>query len=139
LEGTATGNAITLANGSLQYDAFGRRVTNAAGTSFLYDGLNPVQELSGATPTANMLTGFGVDEFFSRTDSSGGACYLSDALGSTVALADSTGSTLPTIYTYEPFGNTTARGAASSNPYQFTGRENDGNGLYFIAIGREIR
>jgi RHS repeat-associated protein len=120
-----------LTGGNLRYDAFGRRVTNAAGTSFLYDGLNPVQELSGATPTANMLTGFGLDEFFSRTDTNGGACYLSDAQGSTVALSDSTSSTLNTFYTYEPFGSTTASGAASSNPYQFTGRENDGNGLYY--------
>jgi RHS repeat-associated protein len=36
-----------------------------------------------------------------------------------------------TEYTYEPFGNTTTSGAASTNPSQYTGRENDGTGLYY--------
>src|SRR5215211_341784 len=35
-------------------------------------------------------------------------------------------------YTYEPFGKTTASGAASSNTFQFTGRENDGTGLHYF-------
>jgi RHS repeat-associated protein len=39
--------------------------------------------------------------------------------------------TIQTSYTYEPFGNTTASGASSTNPFQFTGRENDGTGSYF--------
>src|SRR5260370_32301282 len=55
--------------------------------------------------------------------------YLTDAVGSTVALASSSG-TLSTQYSYEPFGNTTINGS-SSNPYQYTGRENDGMGLYY--------
>jgi RHS repeat-associated protein len=33
-------------------------------------------------------------------------------------------------YTYEPFGNTSVTGT-SSNSFQYTGRENDGTGLYF--------
>ena len=36
-----------------------------------------------------------------------------------------------TTYTYEPFGNTAALGAATSSSYQYTGRENDGTGLYY--------
>jgi len=40
-----------------------------------------VQELSGTTPIANRITGFGMDEFFSRTDSTGGITLLADALG----------------------------------------------------------
>jgi RHS repeat-associated protein len=36
-----------------------------------------------------------------------------------------------TQYTYEPFGATSTSGAASANPAQFTGRENDGTGLYY--------
>jgi RHS repeat-associated protein len=51
-------------------------------------------------------------------------------LGSTIALANSAGA-IATQYTYEPFGNVTASGQTSANPYQFTGRENDGAGLYF--------
>ncbi len=115
------------------YGPLGRRMSktiNGTATSFLYDGLNPVQELQNGSPSANMLTGLGIDEYFQRIDSSGAEDYLTDALGSTLALADSSG-TLQTSYTYEPFGNTTASGASSTNPFQFTGRENDATGLYF--------
>ena len=51
--------------------------------------------------------------------------------GSTVALTDATGS-LQTLYTYEPFGQTTVTGATSSNQHQYTGPENDGTGLYYL-------
>jgi RHS repeat-associated protein len=117
---------------SFVYDAFGRRVSKtigAATTNYLYDDVNPVQELSGGSPTANLLTGLGVDEYFQRTDSSGPANFLTDALGSTIALTGPTGNMLAQ-YTYDPYGNTTASGA-STNPYQYTGRENDGTGLYY--------
>jgi RHS repeat-associated protein len=45
-------------------------------------------------------------------------------------LTDSSG-TLQTQYTYEPFGSTTVAGTANTNPFQYTGRENDGIGLYY--------
>jgi len=51
-------------------------------------------------------------------------------LGSTIGLVGS-GGTIATSYAYQPFGATTAGGAGSTNTYQFTGRENDGTGLYF--------
>jgi RHS repeat-associated protein len=47
-----------------------------------------------------------------------------------LGLTDSSGA-LPTQYTYEPFGNTTVSGSTNANPYQYTGRENDGTGLYY--------
>ena len=117
---------------SFMYDPLGRRVSKTVfgnSTSFLYDWANPVQELSGTTPTANMLTG-GIDEYFMRTDASGTVNYLTDALGSTSALADTTG-TIRTQYAYEPFGATSVSGILSTNSYQYTGRENDGTGLYY--------
>jgi RHS repeat-associated protein len=137
-------NEVATLNGvSLQYDGMGRRIKNAAGKSFLYDGLNAAQELSGTTPTANIWTG-GTDEFFQRTDGNGTMVPITDALGSVLALADSNGN-LITQYSYDPFGNTTVSGAASGNPSQYTGRENEGNGIYFYraryyepAIGRFI-
>ena len=86
------GNVINFA-----YDSFGRRIINNIGNGLLYDGANVVQELQGTTPVANRLTG-GIDEFFSRTDSTGTFSPLTDALGSTVALTDSTGA-LQTQYT----------------------------------------
>jgi len=134
------------ASASFQYDPFGRRVSKTIGgtTQFLYDGANPVQELSGTTASANLLTG-GVDEYFQRTDAAAGARnFLTDALGSTVALADSAG-TVQTSYTFEPFGNTTVTGAATTNSFSYTGRELDATGLYFYraryynqSIGRFI-
>jgi len=77
---------------SFSYDAFGRRVSKTIGsttTGFAYDGANVVQESSGGG-TANSLTG-GLDEVFLRTDSSGARSFLTDALGSTIALADARG------------------------------------------------
>ena len=118
---------------SFTYDSQGRRASKTiAGTTtqFLYDGANPVQELSGAGAVlANLLTGLGIDEYFTRTDGSGRRTLLADALGSILALSDDAG-TVQTSYTYEPFGNTTVSGQANGNSFQYTGRENDGLGLY---------
>jgi len=129
-------NQLTAISGGVsanfQYDAFGRRVrttVNGTTTDYLYDGLNVAQEKVGGTPTANMLTGE-VDEIFSRTESAGTKAVIVDGLGSTVALRGSAGST-QTDYSYEPFGNTGASGTPSSNTSQYTGRENDGTGLYY--------
>jgi len=125
-----TRNHLSSLNGnSIQYDSYGRRVQNPAGTGFLYDGLNAVQELAGSTVTANLLS-LGVDEIFSRADSTGSFSFLTDNLGSTIALSDATGN-LITSYTYNPFGGTALTGLSSTNPYQFTGRENAGNGIYY--------
>jgi RHS repeat-associated protein len=121
-------------SGSFVYDGLGRRekkTINGSLTEFLYDGINPVQETSGATVLANILTGLGIDEFLTRTDVAAGTTshLLPDALGSALALADFAG-TVQTEYTYEPFGRTTVTGASNTNPFQYTGRENDGTGLY---------
>ncbi|TCO55791.1 RHS repeat-associated core domain-containing protein [Actinocrispum wychmicini] len=114
------------------YDGLGRRSTQSGGgttTGYLYDGLQPVQELSGSTPTANLLTG-GLDQVFTRTTSAGGNTLLTDALGSTLGVANSSG-TVTGEYSYQPFGATTLSGTDNGNPYRFAGRENDGNGLYY--------
>jgi len=55
---------------------------------------------------------------------------LADALGSTVALTNASGA-VQTSYTYEPFGQATVTGAATSNAAGYTGREADGTGLAF--------
>jgi RHS repeat-associated protein len=121
---------------TIGYDAFGRRKAKvtATTTQYLYDGLNPVQELTGANPpgvTANLLTGLRIDEYFSRTDSSGNvSSFLRDALGSTVGLVGSAQS-IATSYTYQPFGATTVSGTSNGNICQFTGRETDATGSYF--------
>jgi RHS repeat-associated protein len=121
------------ASASFGYDAVGRRrstTVSSTTTQFLYDGLTPVQELASGTPTANLLPGLGIDEYFTRTDGSGTLNYLTDALGSSVALANGSG-TVVGDYTYEPFGRTSTSGTTSGNAFGFTGRELDGTGLYF--------
>jgi RHS repeat-associated protein len=122
-------------NATFVYDGVGRReakTINGNLTEFLYDGLNPVQESSGTTILANVLPALRIDEFLTRTDVTSGVTsfFLADALGSPVAATDSSGS-VQTEYTYEPFGQATVGGASNSNPYQYTGRENDGTGLYY--------
>jgi RHS repeat-associated protein len=131
-------NQLVAINGAsvaanFSYDGLGRRqgkTINSASAQFLYDDVNPVQELTGSTVAANVLTGLGIDEYLMRTDSTGAGSFLHDALGSTVALTDVTGS-VATTYTYEPFGATTIGGTPSGNPFGYTGRENDGTGLYY--------
>jgi hypothetical protein len=87
-------------------------------TQFLYDGLNPVQELSASNAVnATLLNGLGVDERFARKDTAV-STYFNDALGSAVALVKSGGTTR---YIYASFGATSAFGTSSSNSYQFTG------------------
>jgi RHS repeat-associated protein len=118
---------------SFGYDAMGRRrakTIGGASTQFLYDGLNPVQELASGTPTANLMTGFRLDEYFMRTDASGARNVLTDAQGSSVALTDGSG-IVQAEYTYEAFGKTTTSGAPGTNAFGFTGREADGTGLHF--------
>jgi RHS repeat-associated protein len=117
---------------SFTYDAFGRRqakTINGITTSFVYDGYTPIQERQGATVT-NLLTGPGIDEYLARSDGSTTRYFLPNHLGSTLALTDPTG-TITTRYTYSPFGETTQTGEASTNPFQYTGRENDNTGLYY--------
>jgi RHS repeat-associated protein len=118
---------------SFLYDAFGRRirrVVNAVSVEFVYDDLNPVQELRDGATVTNQLTGLGIDEYFARIDGFGTVhTMLVDALGSTVALVDSAGS-LHVEYGYEPFGKVTVTGAPDANSLQFAGRENDRTGLY---------
>lgn len=93
-------------------------------------GREKLLRFASVTASANLLTG-GVDEYFQRTDSAGPRNYLTDALGSTLALADSTGM-IQTSYTFEPFGNTTVSGASTTNSFAFTGRELDTPNLYFF-------
>ena len=129
-------SATSAGSSSFSYEGLGRRVSKTIGgttTKFLYDGPNVVQEQNSSnTATANLLTGMGIDQTFSRSVVGGAtSSLLTDALGSTIALGDASG-TVQTSYTYEPFGAVTSSGATNTNSYQFTGRDNDGTtGLDF--------
>jgi RHS repeat-associated protein len=121
------------ATGGFGYDAFGRRsfaTLSGSTTSFLYDGSNATHELAGASVKASMLRGFELDEIFQRTDAAGPRTFLTDPLGSALALTDDAGA-VRTEYRYDLYGATIASGDASGNLVQYTGRENDGTGLYY--------
>ena len=122
--------AISGTTASFAYDGIGRRTSaTLAGTTtaYLYDGADSVQEQAGGSPSANMLTGPGKDERFGRTAVGAQSSYLTDSLGSTLALADSSGA-VQTTYGYDAYGVTTlVSGSDNSSRYQYTGRENDGS------------
>jgi RHS repeat-associated protein len=110
----------------------GRRVSktiNGEKTEYLFDGNDIVAEIQGGVMTTTYLRGLNIDEPFVRQSSAGNEYYLTDALGSTIALTDGAGN-VTTTYSYDPFGNTTVTGT-STNVFQYTGRENDGTGLYY--------
>ncbi|HEY1525241.1 MAG TPA: RHS repeat-associated core domain-containing protein [Candidatus Angelobacter sp.] len=124
-------NQLVALNGKkAQYDAFGRRIRNPQGITTLYDSANVVQELSGPTLLATRLLGLSADEFFSRSDSAGTVTPLVDASGTVLALTDRS-ATVQSQYVFGAFGGTTSSGTPNSNPYQYTGRENDSDGIYY--------
>jgi RHS repeat-associated protein len=117
---------------SFTYDGDSRRTQktiNAFGSTFQYDNLDIIKEVAGGQ-TVNYLRSLETDETLARIEDGGAFCYAPDALGSTLALADGTGG-ISTEYTYEPFGITTFSEQANQNAFEFTGRENDGSGLYY--------
>jgi RHS repeat-associated protein len=117
---------------SFQYDSLGRRgqkVSNATTSRFQYDGLNAVLEATDSGSSYTILTSLALDEDLMRTDGNGVRSLVADALGSTVAETDPAGAVVA-AYSYEPFGRTDVAGTESTNPFQFTGRENDRTGLY---------
>lgn len=121
---------------AFKYDALGRRTEktlNGATTGYLYDGNQAIAELQGSTIGATYLTGLQVDEMLARYSTAGDKTYLTDALGSITAQADNTGA-VTQRYSYSAYGETTGTPATAqtdSNPVQYTGRENDGTGLYY--------
>ena len=119
---------------SFKYDALGRRIertVNGRTIQYLYDGLDIVQEIESGVVSANYMRTLNIDEPLARIKSDATVRYYQqDALGSVIALTDETG-VIRTQYFYDPYGNTTVSGEISGNLFQYTGRENDGIGLYY--------
>jgi len=131
---TVNGQSLTEQN---FYDAVGRRyaktVTGSGSTtpySYQYDGLNVVLTQSGSSGFGS-LVGLDLDELFMLNYGFAQDSVLRDALGSTVGLTDTT-QTVTDLYSYEPYGATMHNFGTNANPYQFSGRENDFNNLYFM-------
>jgi len=116
---------------SFAYDALGRRVSknlNGVRTEYQYDGNDIIAEIVGGAVEATYLRSLVIDEPLIR-QSTINEYYHSDALGSVLALTNQT-ATLHTTYSHDPFGDTTVSGP-STNPFQYTARENDRTGLYY--------
>ncbi len=117
---------------SFEYDAMGRRTGRVEGsqaTGYLYDGLNAVQEVNNGVVNP-ILVGLGIDQRYARSENGGRTYFLTDHLGSTRALTDGVGAAV-NRYDYDAYGRSAQTSNGFSNPYQYTGRERDGNGLYY--------
>jgi len=117
---------------SFVYDPFGRRIgktVNGTAMQFLYDGLNIVGELGEGSLNRTYIKGLNLDEVYVRQAATENEHFHVDALGTTLQLTNSASGVMAS-YSYEPFGKTTEMGS-TTNALQYTGRENDGTGLYY--------
>ncbi len=120
---------------SFTYDALGRRIQktiNGRTIQYLYDGKDIVQDIENGLPSVNDIRTLNIDEPLARIDLATNTVryYHADALGSIIGLSDENGQ-MVTKYAYDAFGHVTMSGEMSDNPFQYTGRENDGTGLYY--------
>jgi len=118
---------------SFRYDALGRRIekiVNGMGTGYIYDGLQAIAELRGSAVDAVYHTGLMIDEVLARYAGSGNRALLSDALMSIIAQANDD-QTIANFYAYSAYGEVATLGPDEGNALQYTGREDDGIGLYY--------
>ncbi len=118
---------------TFQYDALGRRAAktvNGQTIGYVYDGLQAIGEVTGGTISTTILTTLAIDDVVARYTQAGARTYLTDALGSVLALAKDDQS-IQAFYAYTPYGEATTLGDDEGNPIQYTARENDQTGLYF--------
>ncbi|MGH3577795.1 MAG: RHS repeat-associated core domain-containing protein, partial [Mycobacterium sp.] len=97
---------------------------NSVWTTYLLDGDQVVTDTIGST-TNQTLFGPGTDHPLARN----GEYFLPNHESSTTALTNGSGSVTQS-YSYGPFGNL-LNAPTDSNPFQYTGRENDGDGLLY--------
>jgi RHS repeat-associated protein len=117
---------------SFKYDPLGRRSerrVNGQSTRYVYDGAQAIGEIREGQSTT-LLTSLSIDEMLARYSAQGARSFLTDALGSVIALTREDQSVL-TSYAYSPYGQSQTSGAEEGNASQYTARENDGTGLYY--------
>jgi len=116
-----------------EYDALGRRASatvNGRMTAYIYDGNQALGEVSGGLMQAGVLSALAIDDVVARYTAQGARVYLTDALGSVLAVSKDDQS-LQAFYGYTPYGESQVIGDDAGNPIQFAGRENDQTGLYY--------
>ena len=117
---------------NFSYDPFGRRIertVNGETIAYLYDGIQAIGEVRAGQATA-LLTGLAIDEAIARYASAGRLTQLTDQLGSVIRQINEAGTTQSTT-AYSPYGEASTSGDDQGNSTEYTGRENDGTGLYF--------
>jgi RHS repeat-associated protein len=77
------------------------------------------------------LRSLNIDEPFIRQGTAGDSYFHQDAQWSTIGLTDNSGA-ITITYDYESYGKTSFVGTPSENPFQYTGRENDGADIYYF-------
>jgi RHS repeat-associated protein len=121
---------------SFKYDPFGRRIykSSSSGTSvYAYDGDNLVEETnSSGTVVARYTQTRNVDEPLAMLRGGATSYYHADALGSVTSLSNPSGAFVQT-YAFDSFGKQTSSSGSLTNPFQYAGRELDGETtLYFM-------
>ena len=121
---------------SYAYDPFGRRVrkvSNAGTSIYAYDSDNLIEETNSAgAVVARYTQDLGVDVPLAMLRSSTTSYYEQDGLGTITSLSNAAGA-LAQTYTFDSLGNQMASSGSLANPFQFTGREFDGETmLYFM-------
>jgi len=115
------------------YDALGRRIektVNGQTTGFLYDGAQAIAELKGFALDTVYHTGLAIDEVLARYAPSGNRTLLTDALMSVIAQTGEAANA-DNFYAYSAYGETSVLGPDAGNSLRYTGREDDGTGLYY--------
>jgi RHS repeat-associated protein len=125
---TAVKTGAGAVTAALSYDAEGRLRQTAINTGtttttdLLYDGTNLIGEYNGSTLARRYVHGPGTDEplvWYEGTGTAAKNWIYSNAQGSVVALANSTGTSTAT-YTYGPYGEPDA--TAGNMRFRYTGQ-----------------
>lgn len=116
-------NSDNMTLGEYKYDAFGRRMEKRVSgliTAYYYDEDRIIEERRNGLVEASYVYGRGIDEILIMNRSGQVYHYISDSIGSIIALTDSNGNIVEE-YSYDVYGNPSVASSLANNPFKFTG------------------